>query len=266
MRKKANHAASKIEEEKKAIVKQELDNKYKDYVSVKEHKKMSRKQRRESLIQRGIISNIQKMSEMEKKRKLQEDEHANAELKRQEAVDVKCYQEQLKKKQRDSLIGRHELWRNQMKVEENMMEMDKEKEKKDYEDKEMDWKAIQEYKEQQEKALREEVRRQNEYYFTVVRGAEEAEAIRKNEEEAMEKELARQEREDVANYRNNMKQNRRQSLANKLYVIANQQKQYEDTQVHTYICIHISVYIVSGTYIFIYIISKYIIIMMFSLL
>lgn len=94
IRKQQQKSTEEMEENKKKMEIVDIEAKHQDFIAVKEAKKMTSKQRRESLFNRGIISVQHKKKKEEYKQMELNKEKENLELKRLNALDVQNFQKE----------------------------------------------------------------------------------------------------------------------------------------------------------------------------
>ena len=156
-------------------------------VGVKEQEKISRKQRRQSLIERGLISQTQKKQSEEEKQAALARSAEDLELKRLAALDVQKYKEECtlqwcysrvhvwicvyigKKQEILELQLDAQISKTQQQAEELRVQQEKEQLQAELEAKHEDWLAKEEYKKGQEESRRQSLALRNQYYFEHVK-------------------------------------------------------------------------------------------------
>ena len=219
IRKQQQKAAEEEDLTKKQAAVAEIQAKAEDHKAVKEAKKMNAKQRRQSLFDRGLITVQHKAKKEQDQKQALKAEQEQLEFKRLEAADVANYKASEKERQRRSMESRNEAARILKELELEEEQNKKQEVCKDLHDKHADWLALQETKKGEKEARRASIAARNDYYFNHVKDVEARAQQMEMESAEVEALLKQQELEDVAAYRKQQTDNRRQSLAHRLYVV-----------------------------------------------
>lgn len=169
IRKQQLKATEEIEQSIKVAELKDIEAKHEDLIAVKEAKKMTAKQRRESLINRGIISVQHKKKQEEMKQAMLIKEKEDFELKRLNDLDIQKYKKECKEQKRKSLEQRNKLAKLQHDQELKEEEVTKEAISKCFNDQYQDWLSKKEYEKTEKNRRRDSIAKRNEYYFTHIK-------------------------------------------------------------------------------------------------
>jgi hypothetical protein len=215
MRKKSKEREQELNSQKKSEEESLHASRQLDALQLREAKKEEEERKRESMCNRTLLAQEQKRIAEELAQQKKEEELSILKLRKQNWEDDINSKKSEEERRRESVAFRLDEWRKHKGVEDELSRSMEHGELDLIHTRHADWKDVQAYKEEEERNRRESLA------FRLDKWREEKSLEQKNKEQQeiareIDNELSCQARDDVQEYRNQVKESRRQSLAYRL--------------------------------------------------